>query len=210
MKNFVNNWAAISLALAAVTALIVSFGDFDFTQTILLWLIVCLFLHFFEEFGFPGGFPYIGMKVLMNSREKNPARWGANNLNSLFGNWGFLFLVYVLPLFVPSVGFLTLAAILFSFLEFFMHVVLFNFKLKTFYNPGLFTAVFGLTPLAIYYLVATHGLNLYSGLDYIAALIWCAAVFAFCFRSPLYWALGRKIGYPFTKRAAFGLEMNMI
>lgn len=204
MKNFVNHWATISLALAAVVALVVTFGSFDFTQTILLLMIACLFLHFYEEFWFPGGFPYVGMKVLMNSREKNPARWGANNLNSLFGNWGFLLLVYVLPLLVPSVKVLTLAAILFSFLEFFMHVVLFNFKLKTLYNPGLFTAVFGLTPLAVYYLIETYGQNLYAWYEYPIAFIWCMAVFAFCFRSPLYWALGKKPGYPFTRRAAFG------
>ena len=135
MKSFVNNWATISLILAVIVALIINFASFNFTQNILLALIVCLLLHFYEEFGFPGGFPYVGMKVLMNSKEKNPARWGANNLNSLFGNWGFLFLVYVLPLMIPSIRFLTLAAILFSFLEFFMHAILFNRKLKTFYNP---------------------------------------------------------------------------
>ena len=204
MKSFVNHWATISLALAVIVALIINFASFNFTQNILLALIVCLLLHFYEEFGFPGGFPYVGMKVLMNSKEKNPARWGANNLNSLFGNWGFLFLVYVLPLIIPSIRFLTLAAILFSFLEFFMHAILFNRKLKTFYNPGLITAVFGMTPIAIYYLVSTHGQNLYAWQDYIIAFIWCIAVFIFCFRSPIYWSLGKKSGYPFTKRAAFG------
>lgn len=204
MRNFVNQWAIISLVLGIILAVVTYFGDFDFTQKILLALIVCLFFHFYEEFGFPGGFPYVGMKVLMHSNEKNPARWGANNLNSLFGNWGFLILVYVLPLIIPSVRFLTLAAILFSFLEFFMHAVLFNFKLKTFYNPGLITAVFGMTPLAIYYLVSTYGQNLYTGFDYVTAFIWCIAVFTFCFRSPLYWSLGKKSGYPFTRRAAFG------
>ena len=204
MKKFVNNWAITSLLLGLVLAVIINFAAFDFTQKTLLALIVFLLLHFYEEFGFPGGFPYVGIKVLMNSNEKNPARWGANNLNSLFGNWGFLFLVYVLPLIIPSVKFLTLAAVLFSFLEFFMHVILFNFKLKTFYNPGLITTVFGMTPIATYYLVSIYGQNLYSGSEYIFAFIWCIAVFMFCFRSPLYWHFGKKKGYPFTKRAAFG------
>ena len=206
MKNFVNHWATISLVAAVFVALIINFFSFNFTQNILLALIVCLLLHFFEEFGFPGGFPYVGMKVLMNSTEKNPARWGANNLNSLFGNWSFLFLIYILPLLFPSIKFLTLAAVLFAFLEFFMHAILFNRKLKTFYNPGLVTAVFGMTPIAIYYLMSVRGQNLYAWSDYIVALVWCVAVFIFCFRSPIYWKLGKKIGYPFTKRAAFGFE----
>lgn len=32
---------------------------------LLLAANVVLLLHFFEEFGWPGGFPHMGMKVLM-------------------------------------------------------------------------------------------------------------------------------------------------
>lgn len=208
MKNFVNHWYTVSLILAIIILPIIIFAPLDFTQKILLALIVCILLHFFEEFGFPGGFPYLGMKVLMKSEEKNPAKWGANNLCSLFGNWGFMILIYVLPLIVTNIKFFTLAAVLFTFLEFFMHIVLFNVSLKTFYNPGLITAVFGMTPITIYYFYETYGQNLYSFSDYILALIWCIAVFMFSFRSPLYWKLGKISGYPFTKRTAFGFYAN--
>lgn len=204
MKNFVNHWYTISLILAILIIPIIIFAPLDFTQKILLALIVCILLHFFEEFGFPGGFPYIGMKVLMNSKEKNPAKWGANNLCSLFGNWGFMILIYFVPFFT-DIKFFTLAAVLFTFLEFFMHVVLFNKKLKSIYNPGLLTALFGMTPISIYYFYETYGQNLYSFSEYILAIIWCIAVFIFCFRSPIYWKLGKISGYPFTKRSAFGL-----
>ena len=206
MKKFVNQWHNISLALAVVTALLAVLGPWDFTQRIILALIVCLFLHFYEEFGFPGGFPYMGVKVLLGRDELDPEKWGANNLNSIFGNWGFLLLVYFLPLFLPGVRFLTVGAIIFAFLECFMHLLLFNVRLRSFYNPGAVTAIFGMTPIAIYYFVRIAGQGLYRWYDYVIAFVWCVAVFLFCFRSPLYWALGKKEGYPFTRRSAFGLE----
>ena len=115
MKKFVNHWHIISIFLAVATALLAVFGSWNFTQKIILALIVCLFLHFYEEFGFPGGFPYMGVKVLLGRDELDPKKWGANNLNSIFGNWGFLILVYLLPLFLPGVRFLTVAAIIFLF-----------------------------------------------------------------------------------------------
>lgn len=74
LKKFINNWYNISVGLAFVSALIAIFVVDDMTQK-LLWLsIAVLFLHFFEEFGFPGGFPLMGMKVLMKSREKDSTK----------------------------------------------------------------------------------------------------------------------------------------
>lgn len=208
VKNFVNRWQVVSLILAVILVPIIILSPLEFTQKILLSLIVCILLHFFEEFGFPGGFPYVGVKVLLNSNETNPRKWGANNLNSLFGNWGFMLLIYVVPLVITEIKFLTLAAILFSFLEIFMHAILFNVKLRTLYNPGLFTALFGMIPISIFYFYETYGQGLYDISDYIFAFVWCMAVFRFCFRSPLYWKLGKLPGYPFTKRSALGLYAN--
>lgn len=208
MKKFINNWHIISVCLAVVTALLTVLGSWDFTQKIILALMVCLFLHFYEEFGFPGGFPYMGVKVLLGKNEPDPQKWGANNLNSIFGNWSFLVLAYVLPLALPNARILTLTAILGAFLECFMHLLLFNVRLKTLYNPGFVTAVFGMTPIAIYYFVHMAGQINYLWYEYALAFIWFVIVFVFCFRSPLYWKLGKKDGYPFTPRSAFGLELK--
>lgn len=131
--------ATISLVLAGLTVLLLVCGTWTFTQKVLLALIICMFLHFYEEFEFPGGFPYMGVKVMLGSNETDSQKWGVNNLNSLFGNWGFLLLMYILPLFVPNVRFLTLAAVLFAFLECFMHLILFNARLRQVYNPGMIT-----------------------------------------------------------------------
>lgn len=202
MKNFVNNWQKISLLLGILIG-VCSFFVEDILQKLFLFSIAVYFLHFFEEFGFPGGFPAMGVRVLLNSREKDSTKWNCNNLNSMFGNWGFLFLVYFLPMIFPDVKFLTLSAMLFIFAELFMHLILFNVKLKRFYNPGMITGVFGLTPIGVYYFANVCEVNFYGFGDYISAIVWFVAVFWFSFRSPPYWSLGKKFGYKLTRQSAY-------
>ena len=148
----------------------------------------------------------MGMKVLMNSREKDSTKWNCNNLSSMFGNWGFLFLLYALPLIFYDIRFLTLAAMMFSFAELFMHLLLFNIKQKSIYNPGTVTAVFGLTPIAIYYFSNVFNGSLFAWYDFVIAILWFIAVFWFCFRSPVYWGLGKLKGYALTRRTAYGFN----
>lgn len=204
IRKFVNNWHNVSLGLAAVAALLAVFSG-DMTQKMILAATAVMFLHFFEEFGFPGGFPLMGMRVLMNSRERDSSKWNCNNLNSMFGNWEFCFLVYGLALIFPSVRFLTLSAMLFLFAEILMHLVLFNFKLKRIYNPGMLTGVLGFSPIAYYYFTNVFDKNFFAPYDYILAVAWFALVFWFSFRSPLYWNLGKLKGYALTRRSAYGL-----
>ena len=208
MKNtfakFVNHWFDISVFLAGFVALIAIFAPLTIVQKLLLASIITLFLHFFEEFGWPGGFAYMGVKLLLGSDEKDSAKWNSNNLSSMYGNWGFLLLIYVLPLFVPAASVFTLAAMMFNFAELLMHLILFNVRLKQCYNPGLITAVFGLTPISLYYFTSVFDASMFVWYDYALAVLWFAFVFWLCFRSPLYWWLGKKEGYPFTKRTAFG------
>ena len=205
MRRVINNWHNVSFLLAIFTALI-AFAVDDIVQKILLASIAVLFLHFFEEFGFPGGFPWMGVKILLNSNEMNSAKWNCNNLNSMFGNWSFLILVYALPLILSDVRFLLLAAMIFSLMELAMHLILFNVKRKTLYNPGMLTGVFGLAPIAIYYFANVHDGGLFVWSDYVAAVAWCVVVFWFSFRSPLYWSLGRLKGYKLTAQSAYGIS----
>lgn len=205
MRRVINNWHNVSLVLAIVTALIAVAVD-DIVQKILLASIAVLLLHFFEEFGFPGGFPWMGMKVLMGSKEMNSTKWNYNNLNSMFGNWSFLLPVYAAALVLPDVHFLLLAAMIFSLLELVMHLILFNVKQRTIYNPGLVTGVFGLAPISIYYFVNVFDKNFYVWSDYILAPLWCVVVFWFSFRSPLYWGLGKLKGYKLTAQSAYGVK----
>ena len=203
MKKAVNIWHFISVYLAGLTALLAIFLPVSATQECLLASITILFLHFFEEFGYPGGFPLMGMKVMMNSDELDYRKWDCNNLNSMFGNWGFLFLIYVLPLLLPNVRFLTLAAMMFLFAEVFMHLILFPVKLKKFYNAGQITSS-GLGVIGLIYFTQVFNPAAVVWYDYILAVICFVVVFLFCFRSKLYWDLGKKPGYELTELTAYG------
>ena len=204
MKKFVNNWYNISVYLAGVTALLALLLPVGMVQKLLLASVSFLFLHFFEEFGWPGGFPYMGVKILLGSDERDPGKWNCNNLSSMFGNWFFLLMVYLLPVFLPGVRFLTVGAFIFNFAELLMHLLLFNVRLKTWYNAGLITAVFGLAPISFYYFFVLFRPADFFWYDYALAAGYFVVFFFFCFRSPLYWSLGKKAGYEFTEQSAFG------
>ncbi|MBS4770813.1 HXXEE domain-containing protein [Carnobacteriaceae bacterium zg-ZUI240] len=205
MKKMINNWYNISVYLAGLTALLAIFLPLTEVQKCLLASICILFLHFFEEFGYPGGFPLLGVKLLLGTDEMDKTKWDCNNLSSMFGNWTFLILVYVSPLLLPNVHFLTLSAMLFLIMEVIMHSI-FNLRLKSIYNAGLITAILGLGPIGVYYFINVFDSKMYNWYDYVLAILWFIIVFIFCFRSKLYWNLGKKDGYVLTNQTAFGVN----
>lgn len=197
-KWIIKNWYLISAYIAGFFGLALALGDWSFTQKILLGSMIFIQLHFFEEFAFPGGFPWVGMKVEMRMVEDDPKKWPLNNLSAFWGNQWFAVAVYLLPLFIPQVRFLTLAVMVFAFAEILMHLVIFNIALKKWYNPGMFTAVFGLVPLSMAYLFKTLGTGLYTWLDLGIAIVWIGFNYWMAFRSPIYQALGKKSNYAFS------------
>lgn len=210
MKKMINHWHFVSVYLAGAAALVAILVPMNITPRLLWASISILFLHFYEEFGAPGGFPYMGMKVLMGSSETDKTKWSCNNLSSMFGNWGFLFLLYVVPLLLPDVRFLTLSAMLFLFAEVIMYLLLFPVRMKEFYNPGQITGVLGLGIIGIYYFTIVFEPQMYLWYDYVLAIAWFVGVFWFSFRSPLYWGLGAKPGFDLTDKSAFGLWEKVV
>ena len=208
MKTIINNWYYVSIGFAAVFACILFVGDWTMTQYYLLASSLFLCLHFFEEFGYPGGFPLLGAKTMLGMDTPDKESIGCNNLSACLSNWLLLVLVYLLPLFFPGVRFFLIGAVVLSLGEIFMHLLLFNVKLKTLYNPGLVTGLFGIGTVGIIYLIKGFNPGLYVWYDYVLGFIWFAVCFGFCFRSPLYWKIGKVKGYPMTDRTAYGLDMK--
>lgn len=203
MSKFINNWYNISVYLAGVSTLLIILLPVDTTTQLLLGSIALLFLHFFEEFGVPGGFPWLGMKVLMKSPETDKSKWPCNNLNSLFGNWGFLIFIYILPIIFSEIRFLVLSAILFLLAELFMHCLIFPLRLIKLYNPGQMTSL-GLGALGVFYFAKVFDPLNFVWYDYLLAVLWFCGVFYFCFRSKLYLKLGLRAGYELTDQTAYG------
>lgn len=177
----------------------------DPTQRCFFAAIVAMLLHFYEEFGFPGGFPLMGVRILLGSDESDSTKWHCNNLNSMFGNWMALLLLYIVPLLLPGVRFLTLSGMMFLFAEVLMHLVLFNVRQRSLYNPGMVTGVLLMGAIGLHYFTAVFDASVLVPLDWLLAVVWFVAVFVFCFRSPLYWRLGDVPGYPLEEQTAFGL-----
>lgn len=151
MKSLVNHRHEVSAFLGGAVAVCAILLVEDPVQKCLLAAIVAMLLHFYEEFGFPGGFPHMGVKVLLGSDEPDSTKWHCNNLNSMFGNWMALLLLYIVPLFLPGVRFLTLSAMMFLFAEVLMHLVLFNVRQRSLYNPGMVTGVVLMGAIGLYY-----------------------------------------------------------
>ncbi len=89
-----------------------------------------------------------------------------------------------------------------------MHLVLFNVRLKSFYNPGMITGLFGIGTVVIIYLATAFDPSAYAWHDYLLGFVYFAVCFWFCFHSPLYWSIGKIKGYRMSDRTAYGLEMG--
>lgn len=202
-KKIIKNWYNIAVFVAGAVGLTACLGNWDLRMRTLLLGLMFIHLHFFEEFGFPGGFPWQGEQVELGVKECKPEEWDLNMLSAFFGNEWFAVLVYVLPMFLP-VKFLTLTAVIFTFAELAMHLVVFNVALKKWYNPGLVSVLIGLLPVSINYFVQTWGMHLYNWIDVVLAVVWIAFNYWVAFASPLYKWFGSKKEYTFTIEEACG------
>ena len=84
-----------------------------------------------------------------------------------------------MPLFIPGARFLLIGAIVLSIGEIIMHLLLFNIRLKQFYNPGLVTGLFGIGTVVIIYLISAFDPSLYVWYDYILGILYFFASFFF-------------------------------
>lgn len=198
MKWIIRHWYELAVFVAGLVAVVLAVGQWNLLQTTILASLLVIHLHFYEEMGFPGGFPWVGINVELHIDERDSTRWTLNQLSSLWGNEWFAVLVYVLPLFMPQWHWLSLAAVIFAFAELAMHLVYFPLSLKMLYNPGFLTATFGLTPITIAYLVRAPMTHLYHWLDWVLAIIWIIFNYWMAFRGPVYQRLGAMKQYSFT------------
>lgn len=196
MKNKIMHWYEYIPFIAAFYALILGIGQWNSEQKALLLILVFIHMHFYEEFGYPGGFAWGGIKVEMRKVNQNVSKWQLNQVSALFGNIYFAIIVCLSPLFLLQIHWLVLASIIFSFIELLMHMFCFNIGLKSWYNPGLITAIC-LSIVSIWYL--NQYLWRFNWLDLILALVWIAFNYWISFRSPIFQYFNNKKQYTFSK-----------
>jgi hypothetical protein len=146
---FFRNWYWFNGAIAVVSVIVlcVRWGDLDAIQRIMLGQFILINLHFVEEFRLPGGFPLIANTVETTSEK--PSHWPLNQWTACVGNNWFALVVYLPACIWHETTWLTLAVTLFGFLEVLMHLGIFTVLLKSWFNPGLLTSLFGFLPLGI-------------------------------------------------------------
>lgn len=197
MRNFIMKWYDLMPFVAGVYAIVLGIGHWSLEGRALLLGLVLIHLHFFEEFGYPGGFAWGGLKIEMRTVRTNVADWQLNQLSALFGNLWFALLVYLPPLFLMKMHWLVLAAIIFADVELLMHLLVFNIGLRTWYNPGLGTAVL-LALVSTWFLASQTAIH-FSWLDLMIAIGWIILNYWLGFRSPLFQHFNNMKNYTFSR-----------
>jgi hypothetical protein len=176
LMNFIRrHWYDVGLGLALIALAWQAFARIEGLQLILLLNLVVLFVHQFEEYHWPGGFPWIFNEVVKRGSDGPADRYPLNQNNVVFINiMGWLF--YLLPVLFPGLIWLGLGQILFGLIgQVIFHGVIANLKLKTWYNPGLAAVVLGHVPLGIWYIAEVTDQGLVQWWDWIFGLLYFGA-----------------------------------
>jgi hypothetical protein len=173
MRYFRRYWYYVGLVLGAIASAWAFLGQLTTIQFILLLNFAVLTVHQFEEYGLPGGFPWI-MNEVVRPKGGPADRYVLNQNNALWVNVWLAWPFYLLPVFFPDVIWLGLAPTVFGFGQFGFHGIVANVKLKSFYNPGLVAVVFGHIPVGIWYLAEIYSKGTIPGLDWVLAFIYIA------------------------------------
>lgn len=149
--------AVIFVALAAVLAAF--WDDISLLRKLMIMSYMAVLFHQFEEYGWPGGFPAV-YNVVFRPVGNRPDRCPLNRQSVVVTNVFVAWTHYVLPIVFPDVIWLGFGPLLFGVLQFGFHGIIVNKKMRSVYNPGLFSVVFLFWPLGVYYVwyVATNGL----------------------------------------------------
>ncbi|HXY30469.1 MAG TPA: HXXEE domain-containing protein [Gemmatimonadaceae bacterium] len=191
-------WYNLGLPVAALGVLWAVLGSLSTIQVILLLNFVVLLLHQFEEYGWPGGEPWIINEAML--AQGGPAdRYPLNQNNAFFINVVLAYPFYLAPVFLPNTVWLGLAPTLFGFAQFGMHGIGTNRKLRVLYNPGLTAVVLGHIPLGIWYLIALYSTSAVSPWNWVFGVAYMAAFAGIGMKAIGYGLLGNKDSpYPFA------------
>lgn len=198
--NFLRlHWFDVGLALALIVLGFLLIAN-QSALALLLWInLLALFLHQAEEYRYPGYFP--GMMNVVMFASRLPDRYPLNTNTALIVNvtvgWGFYLLAAIFGLQAP---WLALATILVSAGNVIAHVLLFNVRGKSLYNPGMATAVILFLPIVAYFFVLVFQTNLLSMVDWALGIILGAALNYIGILKLIDWLKDESTPYVFPRR----------
>ena len=197
MRFLRRHWYSLGLLWAVVAIAWAFLGRLPTVPMILLLNFAALTLHQFEEYGWPGGFPWLHNQVVM-AGSGAVDRFPLNQNSAAFINVvGWLFCL-VPALFPDQRGF-GLAMVLFTLGQLIYHGVLTNRKFKSLYNPGSAAVVLLHIPLGIWYLIEVVSEGGFTRGDCLLAVVYLG-----CFMGVVMQLVGFRIlsakdsPYPFS------------
>lgn len=172
MKFLRNHWFHIGVVIAIIFSIYLfsSANTLSAFRILLSVSFIGLLAHQFEEYALPGNFPRMINTAMFHS--KTPNRYPLNPNTALIINVLLGWLVYVLAIiFAEHAVWLAVISIMISIGNIIAHTFLFNIKGKTFYNPGMVTAlgIFLPTVIIFFQFVIQH--NLLDMTNFIVGLV---------------------------------------
>jgi uncharacterized protein with HXXEE motif len=169
LRNNLNLMALLGACVAVYLAIF--WRDMPVMQRTVGLFFIALVLHVWEEMRYPGGFPEMMMSRL---NFVIPNRHAAEAIVAGY----VLYLVFV-PLFFPTVIWLTMASMLLGVFEAVAHTAEIKlFRLKHYYSPGLVTAVFLLLPIWIFGVTYAVRHDLMQPWEWLYSLLYMVVGFA--------------------------------
>lgn len=174
MEFMRQNWYRVGIVLFIVLSffmLFVGYRIFSEMQIILLAAFMAMLAHQFEEYILPGGLPYIFNHVIYGE-QKDYDRYPQNAQSCLLVNM-ICWVIYITAFLCPQYIWMGMAAMIFGVVgQVLTHGIFVNIKNRSFYNPGLLTALFLFVPVAIYYFYYVYSNHLIKNSDYVYAVLY--------------------------------------
>jgi hypothetical protein len=195
------NWYYVGGVLFVVLAIVLVYSRNDITvlQRILLMSFMALLVHQFEEYGWPGGEPAV-MNIAMRPSGDKPDRYPLNRQSALIINVFIAYSFYILAIIFSNVIWLGLATMFFGMAQIVVHGIMWNKKMHSIYNPGLFAVVFLHWPIGIYYIwyVVVNDLVLWWMWP-VAIIVLVAIAFFGVYLPEDRWLADKNSQYPFSE-----------
>ncbi|MFZ4663276.1 MAG: HXXEE domain-containing protein [Caldilineaceae bacterium] len=194
------HWFDIGFVLALIVGAFLIVSHVSPLSWLLWGSLLSLFLHQFEEYRYPGYFP--GMMNVVMFGSKQPDRYPLNANTALLVNVAVGWLSYLLAaLFGETLLWLGIATMLVSVGNVVAHTLLFNILGKTFYNPGLLTALLLFLPIVVYFCWLVIQNNLATPLDWGVGLVLGLALNYVGILKLIDWRKDENTQYIFPKRS---------
>lgn len=170
LRHFYN--VSLFIGIIIIIGTILFWKDLSVLQRLAMLNLVVINFHFFEEFGYPGGFPKFANTIFAYKDSPRPERFPLNQMSAFLINWGTAVVLYIPPIIFTKAVWFSLASIIFGGVaQLVIHGIVNNKMLNSYYNAGLATVLLGHLPIAIIYIYYVQAHSMVSVWDYVVGIL---------------------------------------